>query len=119
MYAAVYHFGPRWAVPKSVILPRTNVRLIASQIEKLNTELPFGKEAVLIDKGRIVSRTVSTDGLQREKVEEVIGAVVEVREVQPTLSKEAFEKMKLEIQQKNLSLAEIENLKVFQTTIIK
>lgn len=117
MYAAVYHFGPRWAEPKSMTLPRTNATSIASQIEKLNTELPLGKKAVLIDEGRIISRTISTDGLQKERVEEVIGAVVEVREVQPALSKEAFEKMKFEIQQKNLSLVEIERLP--QTTDIQ
>ena len=116
MYAAVYHFGPRWAEPKSMVLPRTNAKLVALQLEKLNAELPLGKEAVLINEGRVVSRTIATDGLSQERVAEVIGAVVEVREVQPPSSKEAFEKMKLQIKQKNLSLTEIEGIQVSQAT---
>lgn len=112
MYAAVYHFGPRWAEPTLILLPRTKSVLVSSTIEKINADLPLGKKAVLISEGRTISRTVSTGVLSNEQLEEVVGAVLEVREQQPESSKEAFEKMAKEIREKNLSLTEIENLPV-------
>lgn len=112
MYAAVYHFGPRWAEPKSIMLPRTEAALIAPKLEKLKAELPVGMEAVLASDGRLVSRTISTGMLKREKVEEVVGAVFEVRVIQPPSSEAEFERMKAEIEQKDLSLAEIEDIQV-------
>ena len=47
---------------------------------------------------------------ERGKMKEVIGAVVEVGVVQPTSSEAEFEQMKGEIEQKNLTLTEIESL---------
>ncbi|WP_218115193.1 DUF1353 domain-containing protein [Pseudomonas putida] len=112
MYAAVYHFGPRWAEPKSIPLPRTDAALVEPKLKQLNAELPVGMEAVLVNSGRPVSRTISTGLLKREKVEEVVGAVFEVRVVQPPLSKAQFERMKAEIEQRDLSLTEIEGIQV-------
>jgi hypothetical protein len=54
MYAAVYHFGPRWAEPKSIMLPRTAAALIAPKLAELKAELPVGMEAVLASDGRVV-----------------------------------------------------------------
>jgi len=112
MYAAVYHYGPRWAESTHILLPRTKSVLVISDIEKINADLPLGKKAVLINEGRTIRRTVSTGLLKNEQLEEVVGAVLEVREQQPESSKEAFEKMAKEIRDKNLSLTEIENLPV-------
>ncbi|MET3453801.1 DUF1353 domain-containing protein [Pseudomonas kilonensis] len=119
MYAAVYHFGPRWAEPKSIMLPRTEAALIAPKLEKLKAELPVGMEAVLASDGRLVSRTISTGFLKREKVEEVVGAVFEVRVVQPSSSEAEFQRMKATIEQKNLSLAEIEDIQVAELSEIR
>ncbi|WP_247269129.1 MULTISPECIES: DUF1353 domain-containing protein [Pseudomonas] len=116
MYAAVYHFGPRWAEPKSILLPRTEAALIVPKLEKLKAELPIGMEAVLASDGRPVSRTISKGLLKREKVEEVIGAVFEVRVVQPPSSEAEFERMKALIQKKDLTLAEIEGLQATETS---
>lgn len=110
MYAAVYHFGPRWAEPKSILLPRTDARLVAPKLEEIRAGLPAGMDAVLVNDGRIVSKTISTGLLKRERMDEVVGAVIEVRVVQPPSSEAKFEKMKAEIEQKNLSLTEIEEL---------
>ncbi|MGY1889295.1 DUF1353 domain-containing protein [Pseudomonas jessenii] len=112
MYAAVYHFGPRWAEPTHILLPRTKSKLITSKLEEFNADLPAGKKAILIDEGRTISRNISTGFLKSEQVDEVVGAVIEVQEQQPQPSKEAFEKMRQEIKEKNLSLSQIEQLPV-------
>lgn len=112
MYAAVYHFGPRWAEPKNILLPRTNTQNFKSQLEMLQADLPLGKRAVLINDGRVVTRTVSAGVFKRERVEEVVGATIEIREIQPPPSEQAFDKMRAEIEQKNLSISEIEELPV-------
>lgn len=112
MYAAVYHFGPRWAEPKSIALPRTEAALVEPQLKQLNAELPVGMEAVLVSSGRPVSRTVSTGFLKREKVTEVVGAVFELRVVQPPSSEAQFERMKAKIEKNDLTLKEIEGIQV-------
>ncbi|WP_434672759.1 DUF1353 domain-containing protein [Pseudomonas sp. R1-15] len=110
MYAAVYHFGPRWAEPKRVLLPRTNLKLVSYSLDEINAGLPPGKHAVLLDEGRVIDRTISTGLFETEQRQEVVGAVIEVRELQPDLSVEAFEQMSRKIKEKDLSLSEIEML---------
>ncbi|QTH15316.1 DUF1353 domain-containing protein [Pseudomonas corrugata] len=110
MYAAVYHFGPRWAEPTRVLLPRTKLKLVSYSLDEINAGLPPGKRAVLLDEGRVIDRTVSTGLFETEQRQEVVGAVIEVRELQPDLSIDAFEQMSREIKERNLSLSEIEKL---------
>ena len=63
---------------------------------------------VLANEGTTVKRQKGLFGLQTEQ--EVVGAVVEIRQVQPTYSEEAFKSMEALITEKDLSLEEIEAL---------
>ncbi|MDH1632453.1 DUF1353 domain-containing protein [Pseudomonas mosselii] len=112
MYGAVYHFGPRWAEPEFVKVPRTRTETFDTDFAQFKATLPPGKTAELISDGRVISRTVSDGLFTRESIDEVVGAVVEVREVQPPSTQAAFDKMRSEIERSNPSLDEIEKLPV-------
>lgn len=108
MYAAVYHFGPRWGFPRFVSLPPLTMPQLGSEIIRIKSTSGPGTDVVLANEGTTVKRQKGLFGFQTEQ--EVVGAVVEIRQVQPTYSEEAFKSMEALITEKDLSLEEIEAL---------
>lgn len=112
MYAAVYHFGPRWGLPRRVSLPSLTMLQLGSEIIRIKSTAGPGADVVLTNEGVTVNRQKGLFGLQTEQ--EVVGAVIEIRQVQPTYSEEAFKSMEALITEKDLSLEEIEALPVLK-----
>lgn len=108
MYAAVYHFGPRWGISRIVALPPLTMPQFGSEIGRIKSTSGPGTDVVLVNEGTTVKRQKGLFGQQTEQ--EVVGAVVEIRQVQPAYSEEAFKNMEALITEKDLSLEEIEAL---------
>jgi hypothetical protein len=97
MYAAVYHFGPRW--PREMVTSikaetREEIAALARRVSgtKRKNEQP----------GEVV-RTIATRGLGSKSV------VVQFRPEPPRLSPSDFEALKSAILRQNLTVEEIQN----------
>jgi hypothetical protein len=110
MYAAVYHFGPRWGVEKSYRFSSISAPRLGDKMYRLQAEGGPGTEVVLVSSGTKTEKYAGWFGTQ--KMEEIEGAIIEVRQVQPEYSEIAFKKMQDQISQGDLSLEEIELLPV-------
>lgn len=109
MYAAVYHFGPRWGVDRKYNFSSITASRLGDKLYSLKAEAGPGTEIVLVSAGAKVEKTSLSGG---QKFYEIEGAVIEVRQVQPEYSESAFSKMKTLISGGDLSLEEIELLSV-------
>jgi hypothetical protein len=110
MYAAVYHFGPRWGVEKLYKFSSISAPRLGDKMYRLQVEGGSGTEVVLVNSGTKTKKYTGWFGMQ--KMEEIEGAIIEVRQVQPDYSEVAFKKMQDQISQGDLSLEEIELLPV-------
>lgn len=103
MYGAVYHFGPRWGICRSIDVPPSTKVQLDDQMKRIKLDSGIGMEVVQT-KG-----SWTTD--KSDDPPEIVGAVIEVRHVQPPSSEDAFKKMQESITAE-MSLKEIEALPV-------
>ncbi len=105
MYAAVYHFGPRWEMPRiSVFNQRTrNFKVITEDFE-------------VDERDRVVTQWPSMNALlsPESREPESIIIFVEVNPEPPSLSTSDFEELKYLIRERGLSIDTIENFKLGQ-----
>lgn len=110
MYAAVYHFGPRWGVDRTYTFSSITAPRLGDKLYNLKAEAGPGTDVVLVSAGAKVEKKVGFWGEQKSY--EIEGAVIEVRQVQPEYSEAVFNNMQALISENDLSLEEIELLSV-------
>ncbi|MDH0143320.1 DUF1353 domain-containing protein [Aquipseudomonas alcaligenes] len=110
MYAAVYHFGPRWGVDRSYWFSSIPARRLDDRINQLQVDAGEGFEVALVNPGERVK--VPRGFFWQGDIDQVQGAIVEVRQVQPDYSEVEFNRIKGEIESKELSIEEIEGMSV-------
>lgn len=110
MYAAVYHFGPRWGVERTYKFSSITKSRLGDKLYSLKAGAGPGTDVVLVSAGTKTEK--KTGFLGGQKFDEIEGAVIEVRAVQPEYSEIAFSKMQSLIAESDLSLEEIELLPV-------
>lgn len=103
MYAAVYHFGPRWSLSYATVIPRTQVEAV---IGKLKASLdPQSQLRVNISLKRRSSLAILT------KLPEQVKVNVNVVPSSPTLRETDFAQLEKAIAAKGLTLQDIRNFK--------
>lgn len=110
MYAAVYHFGPRWGLKYRIKLTSLRMDQFVDELHQIKASAGPGTQVVLSNAGEIVIEKKGFLKLQEEKM--VVGAIVEVYQTQPEYSKKAFDNMIERIKSNDLTLEEIEALPV-------
>jgi hypothetical protein len=106
MYAAVYHFGPRWGILEQHKIVGMGISEFNETVNGFKMKYESGAKVEIKD--RIVTGSASsiTHPMDNRRVQ----AVIEVKEIQPSSNEEAFRAMEHLIKEKELSLDEIEQL---------
>lgn len=110
MYAAVYHFGPRWGVDRTYTFSSITASRLGGKLYSLKAGAGPGTDVVLVSAGTRIEKKAGFLG--GKTFDEIEGVVIEVRQVQPEYSETAFSKMQALISENDLSLEEIELLPV-------
>lgn len=108
MYAAVYHFGPRWGLSNRIELPKITMQQFGIEIHKIKMNAGPGTQVVISSAGETITEKKGFLGMQEEQ--KVVGAIVDVYQIQPKFSEQAFNNMQKIISAKDLTLDEIEAL---------